>query len=212
MLLEETKAEGIVADKNGFEHGKLFTNDAEGKGHLDHVLRVPGRFDSNKIPQPKFEVIGDIHAITEQPEPLRKRTAKNKTSYNYFHEFQSYAGTPEEIRESIEYLRMKTGHDVVAVLHLDESLPHTHFLVPWIGQDKRSLRMAKGDLMAIRNNLIRIAGRSVAAPGQGRHLIGTKRYMADARGSGRNRGHDSEIAAPARQDAEMIRILWTYRD
>lgn len=180
-----------------FVQGKKFARGSEGDKHLAHVLREKTQRDLSG----DIEVHGDIHAITDQPEPMRKRGGAN-----YFYEVMTYS-SGAEIEATRKYLSAKTGRAVVGVHHRDEAVPHTHYLIPWVGPDRKSLRLSLGDFNEINNRCAAIVGRSMTAKGQGRDMVALKEYMADpAAAQEKIKAQTAEIAAIREGIAEMLGI------
>lgn len=88
------------------------------------------------------------------------------------------------------------GRPVTAVLHDDESTPHTHFLVPWKDELGRSARVSIGGFRKMNHAAAKILGRTVTKEGQGkRDQIKTKEFLA----------HPEAAITKIRKQEEQIR-------
>jgi len=148
--------------ERAYVEGKIFTRNAEGGDHLDHVFRLKTQRElSGDISVHG----GDLSVILEQPAPLRRRKEGN-----YYYEVVGYAEGAEMEKIRL-WLEKETGHRCVAVTHRDESKPHTHFLIPWTGQDRRALRLSKGSFWKINQFVAGAVGRQLTPRGQGRQKL-----------------------------------------
>lgn len=135
--------------------------------HLKHVLR-----EKSEIKNPKIKVIGDPNIILNQLMP------KSRKCQNRYLEVMVSGYDENDTMKIADFLKEYFKRDVLIVNHYDESHFHTHFLIPWIGTDRKSLRLQISDFTAIKENIAKITEQILVKKGQGRRRLSLREYLS----------------------------------
>jgi hypothetical protein len=164
-----------MGQKN-FTTCKKFKRGEVAERHLRHAMRIETQRDLPKNPDgsPMISLFGDTEKFNKQlsTKPAQKHC---KTSY---YEVMGYAGAEEQIESIRKGLQEKYNREVLAVLHNDEAQPHTHFIIPWAGDDGKSLRLKISDFFDDSKKVSKVLGQEQTEKGQGRRSMSQREYYS----------------------------------